>query len=35
MDYSDEKDIKPMFYRPRMVNGVIVVPHPESEEVFK
>lgn len=35
MDYSDEKDIKPMFYRPKMVNGVIVVPHPESEEVFK
>lgn len=35
MDYSDGKDIKPMFYRPKMVNGVIVVPHPESEEVFK
>lgn len=35
MDYSDEKDIKPMFYRPKMVDGVIVVPHPESEEVFK
>lgn len=35
MDYSDEKDIKPMFYRPKMIDGVIVVPHPESEEVFK
>lgn len=35
MDYSDGKDIKPMFYRPKMVDGVIVVPHPESEEVFK
>jgi len=35
LDYSDPKDIKPMFYRPRMVNGVIRVPHPDSEEVFK
>jgi CRISPR-associated protein Cas5d len=35
MDYSDEKDIKPMFYRPKMIDGVIAVPHPESEEVFK
>ena len=35
MDYSDSKDIKPMFYRPNMVNGVIKVPHPDSEEVFK
>ena len=35
MDYSDANDIKPMFYRPKMVDGVIVVPHPESEEVFK
>ena len=35
MDYSDPKDIKPMFYRPKMVDGVITVPHPDSEEVFK
>ncbi len=35
MDYSDPKDIKPMFYRRQMVNGVITVPHPDSEEVFK
>ena len=35
MDYSDPKDIKPMFYRPKMVDGVIKVPHPDSEEVFK
>lgn len=35
MDYTDSKDIKPMFYRPTMINGVIVVPHPDSEEVFK
>ena len=35
LDYSDPKDVKPMFYRPQMVNGVIRVPHPDSEEVFK
>lgn len=35
MDYSDPKDIKPMFYRPKMVDGLITVPHPDSEEVFK
>ena len=35
MDYSDPKDIKPMFYRPKMIDGAISVPHPNSEEVFK
>lgn len=35
MDFSNPLDIKPMFYRPQMVNGSIVVPHPDSEEVFK
>lgn len=35
MDYSNEMDIKPMFFRPQLVNGVIEVPHPNSEEVFK
>ena len=35
MDYSDPKDIKPMFYQPKMADGVITVPHPDSEEVFK
>ncbi len=35
LDYSDPKNIKPMFFRPQMVNGVIKVPHPNSEEVFK
>ena len=35
MDFSNPKDIKPMFYRPKMVDGVIAVPHPDSEEVFK
>ena len=35
LDYSDPRDIKPMFYRPQMVSGVIVVPRPDSQEVFK
>ena len=34
LDYSDPKDIKPMFFRPKMVNGVIAVPRPDSREVF-
>lgn len=35
MDYSDLKDVKPMFFRPQLVNGVIDVPHPDSKEVFR
>ena len=35
MDYSDPKNIKPMFYRPRMEAGVIAVPTPNSPEVFR
>ncbi len=35
MDYSDRKHILPMFYRPKMVDGIIEVPHPDSEEVFR
>ncbi|MCR5382818.1 MAG: type I-C CRISPR-associated protein Cas5c [Lentisphaeria bacterium] len=35
MDFSNLSDIKPMFYRPQMVNGSIIVPNPDSEEVFK
>ena len=33
MDFSNPKDPKPMFYRPVMECGKIVVPHPNSEEV--
>ena len=35
MDYSDPKDIRPMFYRANMVHGVIDVPDVASEEVRK
>ena len=33
MDYSDQADIKPMFFRARMESGVISVPAPDSKEV--
>lgn len=33
LNFADPKNIRPMFYRPEMENGVIKVPHPESEEV--
>lgn len=33
LDYSDPKDIKPMFFRARIDNGVIVVPPRDNEEV--
>lgn len=35
IDYSAPKDVRPMFFRPQMVNGVIDVPHPDSQEVFR
>jgi len=35
MDYSDPNDIKPMFFRANMVQGVIEVPDENSEEVRK
>lgn len=35
MDFTNKKDIQPMFYRPKMVDGVIEVPHPDSQEVFR
>ena len=35
LDYSDSLDIKPMFYRAELKQGVIDVPHPESSEVRK
>lgn len=35
LDYSDPKDIRPMFFRPQLVNGVIDVPHPTSGEVYR
>ncbi len=34
MDFKDKKDTKPLFYRPKMVNGIIDVPHYKSGEVI-
>lgn len=34
MDYSDPEDIRPLFYRPIMKDGVIKVPARDSGEVF-
>jgi CRISPR-associated protein Cas5d len=33
MDYSNKRDIKPMFFRAEMRNGVVCIPHIDSEEV--
>jgi CRISPR-associated protein Cas5d len=35
LDFSDPTDIRPMFYRPVMKQGVIHVPHPQNETVRK
>ena len=35
MDYSNSKDIKPMFFRAKMKNGVVTVPAPDSSEVYR
>lgn len=35
MDFSNPKNILPMFYRVQMNHGVIEVPKPDSEEVLK
>ena len=33
MDFSDTTDPRPMFFRPDLRDGLIEVPHPDSEEV--
>lgn len=35
MDFTNPKDIQPMFYRAEMKNGVIIVPHMDSKEVLR
>ncbi len=35
IDFTDPKNLTPMFYRARMEHGVIEVPDKESEEVMK
>ena len=35
MDFKDPKNILPMFYRPQMKDGVIIVPPINSEEILR
>ena len=35
MDFQDPKNIQPMFYRPQMKTGVIIVPPINSEEILR
>ncbi len=35
LDFSDPKNIIPMYYRAKMNNGVIIVPAKDSEEVIR
>lgn len=35
MDYSNPKDIQAMFYRPKMNNGVVIVPPFNSKEILR
>ena len=35
MDFQDPKNIQPMFYRPQMKAGVIIIPPINSEEILR
>lgn len=35
MDFSNPKDIQPLFYRPQLEEGVIIVPPINSEEILR
>lgn len=35
LDYSDREDIRPMFFRARLTDGVLEVPDPASGEVLR
>ena len=35
MDFSDKNNPIPMFYRAKMIDGIINIPHPDSEEVIR
>ncbi|MBO4211370.1 MAG: type I-C CRISPR-associated protein Cas5 [Oscillospiraceae bacterium] len=35
IDYSDSSDIRPMFFRANLKNGIMEVPAPASREVFR
>lgn len=35
IDFSNPEDSNPMWFRPKMKEGSIAIPHPDSEEVLK
>jgi len=35
MDFSDLKDVQPLFFRAKMNDGIIEIPHPDSTEVLR
>ena len=35
MDYSNQADISPMFFRAQLQNGSVTVPQPESELIYR
>ena len=35
MDFSDINNVQPMFYRAKMVQGMIMVPAYNSEEILR
>lgn len=35
IDFSDPKDLTPMFFRAKMTNGIIDVPSPDSLDILK
>jgi CRISPR-associated protein Cas5d len=35
LDYTDPQDPKPAFFRAKLVEGVLIVPDWESEEVHR
>ena len=35
MDFTDSKNIQPMFFKAKMENGVIIVPPIDSKEILR
>ncbi len=35
LDFSDRKNPQPLFFRAKMSDGLMIVPHPDSEEVLR
>jgi CRISPR-associated protein Cas5d len=35
IDFSDKKNPQPLFFRSKLVNGLMKIPHPDSEEILR